>query len=107
MVAGVLSKLGSRRNELPFVFAQAVLVTTSGNREFADAFSQWHHEKFGQYAIVDYRNYGGATDIRKFFDTSRATHSTGPSIRSAPVDATSTPFGTKWIRSPLPMSPRR
>ena len=39
-IAGVLSKLGSRRNELPFVFAQAVLVTTSGNREFADAFER-------------------------------------------------------------------
>ena len=39
-IAGVLSKLGSRRNELPFVFAQAVLVTTSGNREFADAFQR-------------------------------------------------------------------
>jgi hypothetical protein len=39
-IAGVLSKLGGRRNELPFVFAQAVLVTTSGNREFADAFQR-------------------------------------------------------------------
>jgi len=39
-IAGVLSKLGSRRNELPFVFAQAVYVTTSGNREFADAFQR-------------------------------------------------------------------
>lgn len=39
-IAGVLSKLGSRRNELPFVFAQAVLVTTSGNREVADAFQR-------------------------------------------------------------------
>ncbi len=39
-IAGVLSKLGSRRNELPFVFAQAVLVTTSGNSEFADAFER-------------------------------------------------------------------
>ena len=39
-IAGVLSKLGSRRNELPFVFAQAVFVTTSGNREFADAFER-------------------------------------------------------------------
>jgi len=39
-IAAVLSKLGSRRNELPFVFAQAVLVTTSGNREFADAFQR-------------------------------------------------------------------
>ena len=39
-IAGVLSQLGSRRNELPFVFAQAVLVTTSGNRELADAFQR-------------------------------------------------------------------
>ena len=39
-IAGVLSKLGSRRNELPFVFAQAIFVTTSGNREFADAFQR-------------------------------------------------------------------
>jgi len=39
-IAGVLSTLGSRRNELPFVFAQAVLVTTSGNRAFADAFQR-------------------------------------------------------------------
>jgi len=39
-IAGVLSKLGSRRGELPFVFAQAVLVTPSGKREFADAFQR-------------------------------------------------------------------
>jgi hypothetical protein len=39
-IAGALSKLEGRRNELPFVFAQAVLVTTSGNREFADAFQR-------------------------------------------------------------------
>lgn len=39
-IAGALSKLGGRRNELPFVFAQAVLVTTSGKREFDDAFQR-------------------------------------------------------------------
>lgn len=39
-IADALSKLGGRRNELPFVFAQAVLVTTSGKREFADAFQR-------------------------------------------------------------------
>ena len=39
-IAGALSKLEGRRNELPFDFAQAVLVTTSGNREFADAFQR-------------------------------------------------------------------
>ena len=39
-IAGVLSTLGGRRNELPFVFAQAVLVTASGTGEFADAFQR-------------------------------------------------------------------
>jgi hypothetical protein len=39
-IAGVLSQLGARRSELPFVFAQAVFVTPSGNREFADAFGR-------------------------------------------------------------------
>jgi hypothetical protein len=39
-VAAALSRLGDRRNELPFVFAQAVMVTTSGNAAFADAFQR-------------------------------------------------------------------
>lgn len=39
-LAAALSKLADRRNELPFVFAQAVLVTTSGDRGFADAFQR-------------------------------------------------------------------
>jgi hypothetical protein len=39
-IAGALSTLGGRRNELPFVFAQAVLVTPGGTREFADAFQR-------------------------------------------------------------------
>jgi hypothetical protein len=39
-IAGALSTLGGRRNELPFVFAQAVLVTPGGKREFADAFQR-------------------------------------------------------------------
>jgi hypothetical protein len=39
-IAGALSTLGGRRNELPFVFAQAVLVTPSGKGEFADAFQR-------------------------------------------------------------------
>lgn len=39
-IADALARLGSRRSELPFVFAQAVMVTTSGNRTFADAFQR-------------------------------------------------------------------
>jgi hypothetical protein len=39
-IADALSKLGNRSNELPFVFAQAIYVTTSGNGEFANAFQR-------------------------------------------------------------------
>jgi len=39
-IAGALSTFGDRRNELPFVFAQAVFVTANGNRAFADAFQR-------------------------------------------------------------------
>jgi hypothetical protein len=39
-IAGALAKVADRRNELPFVFAQAVFVTASGNRSFADAFQR-------------------------------------------------------------------
>ena len=39
-IAGALAKVAGRRNELPFVFAQAVFVTASGNRAFADAFQR-------------------------------------------------------------------
>lgn len=39
-IAGVLSTLGARRDELPFVFAQAVYVTASGDRTFGDAFQR-------------------------------------------------------------------
>ena len=42
-------------------------------REFADAFSEWHRERFGQRVRVDYRSYGGASDIVRFFDSSRDT----------------------------------
>jgi hypothetical protein len=37
---GARARLGGRVDELPFVFAQAVLVTTSANHEFADAFQR-------------------------------------------------------------------
>ncbi len=53
---------------------RVVIVTPhveSIKREFAEAFDAWHREKYGVGAIVDYRVYGGATDIRKFFEASR------------------------------------
>ena len=41
--------------------------------EFADAFSRWHQEKFGQGVFVDYRIYGGASDIARYFESARET----------------------------------
>jgi iron(III) transport system substrate-binding protein len=41
--------------------------------EFADAFSRWHQEKFGQPVFVDYRIYGGASDIARYFESARRT----------------------------------
>src|SRR3954465_2347153 len=38
-------------------------------REFADAFSDWHREHFGEPVFIDYRNYGGGTEIAPFFNT--------------------------------------
>ncbi|HMB95016.1 MAG TPA: extracellular solute-binding protein [Tepidisphaeraceae bacterium] len=40
-------------------------------REFAQAFSKWHQEKYGQPVAIDYRNYGGTSSIVKFFEASR------------------------------------
>ncbi len=39
-------------------------------REFATAFSRWHEKKFGRPVIVDYRSYGGGSDILRFFRSS-------------------------------------
>jgi ABC-type Fe3+ transport system substrate-binding protein len=41
--------------------------------EFADAFSRWHQEKFGRPVFVDYRIYGGASDIVRYFESARRT----------------------------------
>ena len=37
-------------------------------REFADAFSRWHQQKYGQPVAVDYRTYGGTSAIVQFFE---------------------------------------
>ncbi|MDQ3439506.1 MAG: ABC transporter substrate-binding protein [Planctomycetota bacterium] len=42
-------------------------------REFAEAFDAYHRATFGQGVRVDYRSYGGASDIVRFFDSSRDT----------------------------------
>jgi len=56
--------------------AQTLVIITAHveaiRREFADAFSQWHREHFGQDVFVDYRVYG-AGDIVKYFEAGRDT----------------------------------
>jgi ABC-type Fe3+ transport system substrate-binding protein len=53
-----------------------VIITPHGEpirREFADAFSDWHRQKFGSAVFVDYRTYGGGSDIVKYFDAAKNT----------------------------------
>ncbi len=45
-------------------------------REFGDAFSRWHQEKYGSPVYVDYRSYGGASEIVKFFQASKSVYET-------------------------------
>jgi ABC-type Fe3+ transport system substrate-binding protein len=42
-------------------------------REFADAFSNWHAQRFGQPVFLDYRVIGGTSEIVKFFEASKQT----------------------------------
>ena len=41
-------------------------------REFAEAFTEWHRQKFGQPAYIDYRFYGGSDTVKYFDDIARA-----------------------------------
>src|SRR5947209_20172775 len=71
LALGVAHQDASRdANALPLVIITANV--ESARREFADAFSAWHAQKFGQRVYVDYRVYG-AGDIVKYFDASRDT----------------------------------
>src|SRR4051794_7599339 len=42
-------------------------------REFGEAFSHWHEEKFGEPAHIVFLNYGGSADTLKFFRNSQET----------------------------------
>jgi ABC-type Fe3+ transport system substrate-binding protein len=42
-------------------------------REFAEAFSKWHQERFGQPVFIDYRAIGGTNEIVRFFESAKAT----------------------------------
>lgn len=70
--------IGRRQDRVPRTGAndlELVIITAHQEgirREFADAFSRWHQEKFGQGVFVDYRSYG-ASDIVKYFDAGKET----------------------------------
>ena len=56
----------------------AILVVVSPHAEairseFADAFSAWHRARYGKPVFVDYRIYGGASDMRRYFDAAQST----------------------------------
>jgi len=36
-------------------------------REFADAFNEWHRQRFGTTVDVEYRSYGGGSEIVRYF----------------------------------------
>lgn len=41
--------------------------------EFAEAFSDWHREHYGSPVFVDYRIYGGASDVVRYFESAKRT----------------------------------
>lgn len=58
--------------------AKLVIVTPhveSIRREFEQAFSAWHQEKYGQPVDIDWRSYG-ASQIVKLFEASRVSYDT-------------------------------
>lgn len=67
---GTIEQKNSRRGpELIVVTAHVEGI----RREFAEAFSTWHQEKYGTPAQLVYLNYGGSADIVKFFRNSEQT----------------------------------
>lgn len=42
-------------------------------REFADAFSRWHREKYGQSVIVSYLTFGGTDMVKRFDEQSKTS----------------------------------
>ena len=40
-------------------------------REFADAFERYHLEKFGEAVVVDYRTFGGGSEILRYFQSTQ------------------------------------
>ena len=68
---GTASSVAPSKNSLKLVIVSAHVEGI--RREFAEAFSKWHEEKFGPAVDIDYRNYGGTSDIVRYFVTSEET----------------------------------
>ena len=66
---GTAPKKNSAGPELVIVTAHVEGI----RREFAEAISKWHTEKFGAPATIVYLNYGGSADTVKFFRNSQET----------------------------------
>lgn len=68
----VSRSLGHRAQVRPASDALELVIITAHQegirREFADAFSAWHRAKFGQSVNVDYRLYGGGSDMVRYFE---------------------------------------
>ncbi len=66
---------GSSKAVVSSAAGESVIIVTPHvegiRREFADAFDHWHREKYGSSASVDYRSYGGTTDIVRYLDNVR------------------------------------
>jgi ABC-type Fe3+ transport system substrate-binding protein len=45
-------------------------------REFGEAFSRWHQEKYGKPVYMDFRSYGGGSEIVKYFQASKSVYET-------------------------------
>ena len=52
--------------------------------EFADAFSDWHQKRHGSPVFVDYRIYGGSSDIVRYFELASALRMGLESLRLTP-----------------------
>lgn len=62
-----------------------IVIITAHNeptrREFQAAFSAWHRNTFGEPVLLDFRSYGGGSEILKFFDASRRLYETQGTYR--------------------------
>jgi ABC-type Fe3+ transport system substrate-binding protein len=68
---------GTESHDVPRAGELRLVVITphveSIRREFAEAFSRWHQQRFGQPVFIDYRVIGGTNEIVRFFESAKGT----------------------------------